>query len=298
SSQVSQKHRPTVGVIRWDAWNLFNGDYDPISFYLHRALSPEIFHYRLPFYATINSPTNISFNGDLQDVMDQELVYAAHAGLDYWAFDTYCTFGPNCTTNSSFCSQYYQQTSNIYCPRNPAYGLNQYLSSKYNSLMKFTLLLLGSPPCDPTFQERYLDLMQHPQFQTVLEGRPLLYLFQFSDAEANACGGGWSGSGEVFHKFRQLAINRGWDPRPRAQNPVPWVIEGPEHYFQATGKEVQELIQRAVNFTCKYNDTAEAQTIIFYAWNESSENGASLIPSIGNGSLYVDALSDVLPMYC
>ncbi|CAF0824401.1 unnamed protein product [Rotaria sordida] len=35
--------------------------------------------------------------------------------------------------------------------------------------------------------------MVHPQFQTVLGGRPLLYLFQFDDAEANLCGGGWSG---------------------------------------------------------------------------------------------------------
>ncbi|CAF3790625.1 unnamed protein product [Rotaria sp. Silwood1] len=208
ASYANEKTHPTIGVIRWDAWNLFDGQYDPISFYSHRCLSPEKFHYRLPFFATVLSPTNTSYNGDLQSVMDQEILYAKHAGLDYWAFDTYCTYGSNCTTNSTYCVEYLQIAPH-YCPRNPAYGLHQYLSSQYNSLIKFTLLLLGSSPCDIAFQESYLELMVHPQFQTVLGGRPLLYLFQFTDAEANLCGGGWSGSRQVFDKFRQMAINRG-----------------------------------------------------------------------------------------
>lgn len=207
--EADAQGRPSVGVIRWDAWNLFNGQYDPISYYLHRALSPEEFHYRAPFYASVLSPSNISFNGNVQAVMDQEILYARHAGIDYWAFDTYCAFGPNCTTNNSFCSQYYQQTSNLYCPRNPAYGLDLYLSSVYSFLMNFTLVLLGSSPCDATFQQHYLELMKHPQFQTVLGGRPLLYLFQFDDAEAKACGGSWSGSGEVFQRFRRMAMDQG-----------------------------------------------------------------------------------------
>ncbi|CAF1119028.1 unnamed protein product [Adineta steineri] len=354
-SGINVEHRPTVGVIRWDAWNLFNNQYDPISYYLHRALTPEEFHFRIPFYGSVHSPTNISFNGDIQNVMDQEILYAKHAGIDYWAFDTYCTFGSNCTTNNTYCTQYYKQTSNQYCPRNPAYGLDLYLSS--------------SSPCDVTFQQQYIDLMKQPQFQTVLGGRPLLYLFQFDNAEADICGGGWPGSGQVFQKFRQLAISQGlqnpymvlmdfdvatvqshasmlefdaistyalpggtnegtpfvellhsaqqwwqsahqigakmipiaptgWDPRPRAENPVPWVDEGPQHYFQPTVEELQTLIRNGINFTCTYNQTAEAQTIIIYAWNECSETSGSLIPSLGNGTLYIDALSKVLPMYC
>ncbi len=208
SLQTNGKPHPTVGVIRWDAWNLVDGQYDPISFYSHRCLSPEKFHYRLPFFATVLSPTNTSYNGDLQSVMDQEILYAKHAGIDYWAFDTYCAYGPNCSTNSSFCTEY-MGISNQYCPLDPAYGLHRYLSSQYNSLVNFTLILLGSIPCDPAVQEGYLELMVHPQFQTVLGGRPLLYLFQFDNAEANICGGGWSGSGQVFNKFRQMAMNRG-----------------------------------------------------------------------------------------
>ena len=209
SSQTNGISRPTVGVIRWDAWNLVNGQYDPISFYSHRALAPEKFHCRLPFFADVLSPTNTSYNGDLQSVMDQEILYARHAGIDYWAFDTYCAYGPNCSTNSSYCMQYDQQLSNEYCPLNPAYGLRRYLSSQYNFLLNFTLLLLGSSPCDPAVQAGYIELMVHPQFQTVLGGRPLLYLFEFFQEQADLCGGGWAGSREVFNKFRQMAINRG-----------------------------------------------------------------------------------------
>lgn len=212
TDQINEVHRPTVGVIRWDAWNLINGQYDAISYYSHRAMSPEHFHYRLPFFAKVNSATNVTINGDTQEIMDQEIIYAKLAGFDYWAFDTYCAFGSNCTTNSSYCTQYYKQTSNQYCPQNPAYGLYRYLSSEYVSLINFTFVLLGSSPCGDEFQESYIEYMLHPQFQTVLGGRPLLYLFQFGDTEAQLCGGGWEGSGRVFNNFRQKAMNRGKFP--------------------------------------------------------------------------------------
>jgi hypothetical protein len=209
SVKNNEVDRPTVGVIRWDAWNLVNGQYDEISFYSHRAMSPEHFHYRLPFFAKIDADGNVTYNADSQAIMDQEILYAKFAGIDYWAFDVYCAFGANCTTNSPYCAQYFQQTSNRYCPRFPAYGLFRYLSSQYVSLINFTFVLLGSSPCGDEFQEWYLELMTHPQFQTVLGGRPLIYLFQFDDQEAQACGGGWEGSLKVFNNFRQKAIDRG-----------------------------------------------------------------------------------------
>jgi hypothetical protein len=75
--------------------------------------------------------------------------------------------------------------------------------------VNFTFILLGSSPCGDEFQEQYLELMTHPQFQTVLGGRPFIYLFQFDDQEAQICGGGWEGSAKVFNNFRQKAISRG-----------------------------------------------------------------------------------------
>ena len=79
---------------------------------------------------------------------------------------------------------------------------------------------------------------------------------------------------------------------------MPWVNQGPEHFLQPTATELQKFFRDAIHLTCTNQTIMEAQTVIVYAWNESSENGASLIPSIGNGSYYVHALSEILPMSC
>jgi hypothetical protein len=207
---ANEINRPTVGIIRWDAWNLYNGQYDFMSNFSHQYLSIERFHYRLPFFAKIFSDSNVTFNGDTQEIMDQEILYAKQAGFDYWAFDTYCSYGPNCSTNITSCIQYAQNISIHFCPLNPTYGLKLYLSSQYVSLINFTLLLLHNTLCDDILQESYIELMTHPQFQTVLDGRPLLYLFEFGDLEAELCGDGWQGSRQIFDKFRQKVIARGW----------------------------------------------------------------------------------------
>ena len=367
--------RPTVGVIRWDAWNQVHGRYDAVSHCAQIALAPQRYQYRLPFYAQPLSPTNITFDADSQSIIDQEILYAAHAGIDYWIVDTYCTYGPNCSTSSPYCRQYALpgSTSDGYCPEKPNYGLDRYLSSQHVNRLNFTLMLLGAPACDPGMQKQYVERLKSRHYHTVLGGRPLVYLFQFSDGEATTCGGSWNGSRAVFDAFRKqvtaaglpnpylvlmdfdvptvvshatvlgfdavstyalpggtddgtpmrqqmTAAQRwwqqaastqfpfvplaptGWDPRPRTDHPCPCVDEGPAHYEQASGEEVAELVVSALNFTCANSGGggggAEAQTVVVYAWNESSENGAALIPSLGNDTLYVDALAKVLPMQC
>jgi len=106
--------------------------------------------------------------------MDQEIAYAKHAGLDYWAFDTYCTYGPNCQTTDPLCKQYYMETSNKYCPQNPGYGLKLYLASSRRRDINFTFVLLGSPACNAAYQQYWVSLMKSDSFQTVLGGRPLV----------------------------------------------------------------------------------------------------------------------------
>jgi hypothetical protein len=207
--ESNEVNRPTIGVIRWDAWNTIDGQYDIISNRSRIWFNPERYHYRLPFFAKVISDNNITMNEDTQEVMDQEILYAKFAGFDYWAFDTYCTYTSNCSTNSSFCAEYLRDIAPNYCVLNPAYGLNRYLSSQYVSLINFTLLLLGTTICDNGLQDYYIELMTHPQFQTVLGGRPLVYLFQFEDKQAQFCGSSWEGTKQVFDKFRQKVIQRG-----------------------------------------------------------------------------------------
>ena len=132
--------RPTVGAIRWDAWNQVRGQYDAVSHCVQIALAPQRYQPRLPFYARVLSPTNVTFDADSQAVMDAEILYAARAGLDYFIFDTYCAYGANCSTTSPYCRQYAQpgQTSEGYCPEKPAYGRQLYLSSQHVDRLNFS----------------------------------------------------------------------------------------------------------------------------------------------------------------
>lgn len=382
---MSIETRPTVGIIRWDAFNQIDGHYDDVSKYVQNDMSPQQFHYRLPFFASITP--NVSFNNDQQDIIDREILYAHNAGIDYFAFDTYCKYGPNCETNSPYCQQYANQTQCCdYCPQNPSYALDRYFESKHKNLINFTLILLGTIPCDPQFTDYYVSLMSDISYQTVTINnivRPLVYLFMWGPPAAQFCGG-WDKSKQAFDNIRNAAIksglnnpyfvymfydiqveiaynfssllgfdaislyamacdenngycsangtvysslatqnrnwwenaysNRtnnkynvshmvpyimtGWDPRPRWTNPPPWADQGPYHYLQPTEMELRSIINDAINFTCTYPEFAEAQTVIMYAWNECTENGACIIPTLGNGTYYVDAMAKVLPQSC
>jgi len=106
----------------------------------------------------------------------------------------------------------------------------------------------------------------------------------------------WSQSESVAAPMVPI-IATGWDPRPRAAFPNPFVDEGTGHFLMPTAQELQTLVTQAVDFTCQSKFTP-AKAIIMYAWNESNENGAALIPTLGNGTLYVDALQSVLPRSC
>ena len=81
----SDAARPIVGAIRWDAWY---GRGSPVS-EVEKTLGTRKYHFRLPFFAKVLSPAAVSIDGDSQQVMEQEIAYAAGAGLNYWAFVDY-----------------------------------------------------------------------------------------------------------------------------------------------------------------------------------------------------------------
>jgi hypothetical protein len=56
---------------------------------VERTLAPEQFRSRLPWFAEVRRDGTVRIDGGRQEVMDQEIVYAAGAGLDYWAFVNY-----------------------------------------------------------------------------------------------------------------------------------------------------------------------------------------------------------------
>ena len=50
------------------------------------SLGQPKYHFRLPWFARVLGEGKVSINGDSQAIMEQEIAYAAQAGLNYWAF--------------------------------------------------------------------------------------------------------------------------------------------------------------------------------------------------------------------
>lgn len=261
SMLVSADEKPIVGAIRWDAWT--GGS---ITREVERSLSPPKHQARLPWFANIGEDGVVSIDGSDQTVMDQEIDYATHAGLDYWAFLLY----PESSTMST--------------------ALGQYLGNSKRSKLGFCLILhstLNSPKSAwPRERERAISLLKEPGYQTVLGNRPLVYVFsskelpigRFQEFTALARERelnpyyvfmGWHPAADVkkvislgfdavssyakpsaSSAFVDLAdevktqlwenavygnapyiplITMGWDKQPRQENPVSWEVDADYH---------------------------------------------------------------------
>jgi hypothetical protein len=155
---LPERRPPLVGAIRWDAWF---GDLSDVGLMVEKTLGPRHWHDRLPFFARTDSTTGVQVRGNTQAVMDQEIDFAAEAGLDYWAFVVY----PSADALSA--------------------ALHLYLNSPRKSRINFCLNLqggwLGSEAAWPEAVQHYLSYFREPTYQTVLGSRPLVYLFNAAD---------------------------------------------------------------------------------------------------------------------
>ena len=148
---------PVVGAIRWDAWV---GDASPVGLAVEKTLSPEPWHYRLPFYAKVLAPNQVEVRGNTQAVMDQEIALAQSAGLDYWAF---CLYSEDDAMTRG--------------------GLDLYFHSVHVQEINFCVILQGGQASTwvnnwPQQRARLLDYFRKPTYQQVCGGRPLLFLLQ------------------------------------------------------------------------------------------------------------------------
>ena len=157
---------PTVGVIRFDAWdNSINPQVAPD----YSKFGPQQWHYRLPFFTTWDSNGTPVLNGASQGNVDKEIQIADAAGISYFAFDYYPIIDWGWLIN-------HQTTIN--------YGLRDYLASTVPSNVKFALIIvsdggvLGDVTKWNTSQvPQIVNLMKNQKYQTVLDGRALVYFF-------------------------------------------------------------------------------------------------------------------------
>lgn len=140
-----------VGAIRWDAWY---GDDGPVT-EVERSLGPAKFHWRLPFFASVLAEDKVRINGDAQEIIEKEMLWAAQAGLNYWAFVDYGDEG-----NLTIARRRYQAAAD-------KHGLRFCLIEEGRRLDERGIN--GWP--------RLVRMMKDGNYQTVLDGRPLLFVF-------------------------------------------------------------------------------------------------------------------------
>ena len=143
---------PIVGAIRWDAWY---GDGSATKA-VEASLGQPKYHFRLPWFARFVGAGKVSINGDSQTIVEQEISYAAQAGLNYWAFLDFC-----------------DEASDMHI------ALNRYRAANDKKSIRYCFVEEG-PRLDGVGTagwKRLVEHFRHPDYQTVLEGRPLLFVF-------------------------------------------------------------------------------------------------------------------------
>jgi len=251
--------RPLIGTIRWDAWHRPRTASEPGGpggpvVAMVRSLAPQRYHWRLPFFAAVVSDSEVRIDGYTQAIVDREIAYAQAGGIDYWAFLLY----EEGTAMSD--------------------GLRFYLASPRRQDVRFCAIAspntFGNAQQFRQRMQRVVALISEPSYQTVVDGRPLLYLFDVSDAWLDAWGGA-AGARALFDDLRAAVRAAGHG------NPYIVVMD----FSAAHGKRVADTVGAealssyatpgAVGSGAPYRDLARAAAAF---WEECGDTGAQVVP--------------------
>jgi hypothetical protein len=178
--------RISVGAIRWDAWH---GALSDVGEAVERTLSPKQYHYRLPWFSQISQDGTVRIRGDLPGVLEQEIVYARRAGLDYWAFVTYPEDHPLSLPLRRF----------VDMP--PKHGL------------RFCNIVEWERFCGPDeyhrMVRRLVGYFSRPHYQRVRNNRPLVYLLAHESRWVLQQWGSIDAFGRAIDSLRSVAVRTG-----------------------------------------------------------------------------------------
>lgn len=311
---LTHSNRPLIGAIRWDGW----GNECKVGKDTERVLGPSKYQYRAPFFVAEAGENFIKFKPLTQEIMDLEIGYAIHAGIDYWAFDWYP----------------------------PGQGMeharNLFLASTKRERLKWCVVL-GTYFFDMQRDAPWLaSEFAKPEYQKVLDDRPLVYLFTpirpadlntLRELSQQSCGktpyvvmmgwtaektmqdcikmsadaismyaGGMEKNWNEYSKLKELIpnVSTGWDPSPFKETYISWYpAENVAKKFDGwsvTPKGLIANLKAAFIWTKVNQDKNPANTVLIYAWNEHAEGGW-LCPTFtpkGPNTERIDALHEWL----
>lgn len=276
-----------VGAIRWDAWFGAPADrnFGVVGRTVTLDMSPAEFHERLPFFAReLDRPdamnATVVLDGNSTEVMAQEIRYAANFGIDFWAFCAY-PLG---------CRDYHPADSECEdiqcCADNYAlgYALQRYLEQpdELANLVKFSLVLqpgywypAAAHGGNETVEEeihRFVSYFQRENYQKVLDGRPVVYIF-----------GGNDDVSEPLGRLCEAAIAAGLQR--------PYLVAMADS-AQAAWQRAQTLGADAISAYVVQRNPHQDEAVPFASgiaqpeaqfWEDAKALGAPLVPSISAG---------------
>jgi len=300
-----------VGAIRWDAWV---GERNPLALTFAKNLSSFEYHHRLPFFAEMIDEVNAKVDGVRQDIYDKEIEYARNAGIDYFAVCWYPDgSGLEYQRKLYFTSQ--KRFDVKWCiihgthpfdnEKDMAWLIEEMKQSTYQKVMDERPLVYMF-----TLDEGQRPFIEKLRSDCTKAGlnQPYIVGMGFSkdisipakalgvDAISAYCC--YAECGCDYETQMKFEMNRweeyrktgmdvvpfvttGFDNRPRFQGNGDNGIQGEYNcaYIQeATPEQTARHLSNAIQWCNRYPDTAKANTVIMYAWNENDEGGY-LIPT-------------------
>lgn len=257
----------TVGAIRWDVWvgDELNGEYGTPNFkdgiWNEKAIYPEQWRCRLPFFASNVSRTNVQIRCTTQTVMDQEIKSAAGA-LDYWAFLDY--------------------------PVTPMHKpLELYLNSSQKNRINFCIILNGNGWW--LNKQRYVDYFKDAGYHKVLGGRPLVYILDAEGALPKFADG-WAGEKSQLDQLAAMSVDQGaGDPYFVTMGWVPATVQTAK---QNLGADAVTAYAYATEGAAAGKPYSKLVSDVKARWNNFAAGGYK----VGCPLLWLDGIGDHAPI--
>jgi hypothetical protein len=274
AGEKPSESRPLVGAIRWDAWYgpLPASARPPVSVEFpgfdatrnrkvsqdpgketRRALAAEQWRYRWPFFTTLAADGSAKdFNENKPEVIEQEIEYAVHAGLSYWAFTAY---PENCPLS---------------------YTLKTFLACKNRDKLKFCLFLpmwpaygrIAGEEAERAYWAHVLRMARQPNYLKVEGNRPVFYI------------------GFLTGRLMEMLLDGRWrrfcGELEKCGLGKPWLavcLSSPKSYRRFYDQlQGDALSQYAVSGNAKAGSFSELATRAEAFWEECAATGAPVAP--------------------
>ncbi|OCT15254.1 hypothetical protein A8709_14240 [Paenibacillus pectinilyticus] len=326
-----------VGAIRWDGQIGDNavGTLSGVGPEEERAMAPSQWHFRLPFYATEPTTNTDTMSDTTQAIMDQEIAYAKDAGINYWAFDWYGSETGMDKARNLYLSSTHKNDVNwsVILFTHPLSSSDlTWLVAQFQQ-PNFQKVAGGRPL---VYAYNYSSLVDPAQIASLrsqtfaaMGVQPYIVALDYGSSAASSFAAqigadavsSYVTSGSNGQSYASLAsseaanwdvykttgykvipwVTQAWDPRPRIQLTSPTYqyasYSSNSYATPSTPIELAGQLQSAINWNANNASSADANTVLMYAWNEFSEGGylcPTLIP--GGGGInrdYLDAIKNV-----